>query len=301
MREIRTKNASKRIAHIDLNRPSDKQSSSSASSQSPSPPVVSPAPWSPPALSPVSGRQEPLPLKLSSSLYPATSSVSPTSMKHSMSSSDDVMYHTVSGADGRRMASELALEREKQRRAALNRAVVLRLKLEQQRDQMRRSVCSVHTVSAGATSNDSHLVERAASIVDEESRTRLGPRKQIKSTSEEDAAHKSLASRMRSTPEEADSHAGDHNDVELRAWDRAYSSLGESVATTRSEVNILVPPRESSKNVHEHMHDEVVDSVFEDGSHPASGLFNNALGAGAWLASESLCQARARGKFLIFT
>jgi hypothetical protein len=189
------------------------------------------------------------------------------------------------------MASELALEREKQRRAALNRAVVLRLKLEQQRDQMRRSVYSVHTVSAGATSDDSHLVERAASIVDEETRTRMGPRKQLKSTSEEDAASKSLASHMRSTPEEADSHAGDHNDAELRAWDRAYSS--ETFATTRSEVKILVPPRPRESSVHEHMHDELVDN-------PASA-FNNTLGAGAWLASESLCQARARGKFLIFT
>jgi len=72
-----------------------------------------------------------------------------------------LMYHTVHGAEAKKMAEELRLEREVQRRTVANRALILKLRLDQQRYDMRHHLRNVHAVQANVTGD--YAVERARS------------------------------------------------------------------------------------------------------------------------------------------
>mmetsp|Transcript_19963 Transcript_19963/g.32905 ORF Transcript_19963/g.32905 Transcript_19963/m.32905 type:complete len:694 (+) Transcript_19963:285-2366(+) len=59
--------------------------------------------------------------------------------------SNAVLYHTVHGSNAKKMASQLMLEREVLRRAAANRAVVLKMSIDRQRHDMRHHLFHVNT------------------------------------------------------------------------------------------------------------------------------------------------------------
>mmetsp|Transcript_11598 Transcript_11598/g.22820 ORF Transcript_11598/g.22820 Transcript_11598/m.22820 type:complete len:796 (-) Transcript_11598:1754-4141(-) len=65
------------------------------------------------------------------------------------------LYHTIHGTEAKKLARELQIEREIQRRSVANRALVMKLRVDQQRYDMRHHLRNVPSVSAGDFSDSS--------------------------------------------------------------------------------------------------------------------------------------------------